>query len=118
MSSKYNPIHLKLVESQLEAYNNRDLVKFLECFHDEVAVYRLNTNEQVSSGFEVFGSNYKRLFDNNPELHCELKSRVVVTDLIVDEEYITGRAAYPNNIHAFAVCGFRDNKIDRVWFGR
>lgn len=35
MSSKYNPVHLKLVEAQLVAYNNRDLDKFLECFHDE-----------------------------------------------------------------------------------
>ena len=118
MSLNYNPVHLKLVESQLEAYNNRDLDQFLSCFHNEVNVYRLNTNEQVSSGIQVFSSNYKKLFEGNPQLHCELKSRVVVADLIVDEEYITGAVAYPKNLHAFAVYGFRENKIDRIWFGR
>jgi len=118
MNTNYNPVHLQLVMSQLEAYNSRNLQKFIECFHDEIKVYRLNSNELTSSGMAAFTNGYEPLFSNNPNLHCKLISRVVVADLIVDEEYVTGASNYPNGVHAFAVYGFRDNKIDRVWFGR
>jgi len=48
----------------------------------------------------------------------EIKSRVILTDSVVDEEWITGAAKYPEGLHAVAIYAFRDGLIDRVWFTR
>lgn len=108
---------LALVENQEKAYNNKDLESFCNCFHDQIEILRLTTNEGYK-GKEVFKNKYKELFSNNPDLHCEIKTRIILESTIVDEEWITGIANNPSGLHAVAIYGFKDNKIDRVWFTR
>ena len=106
-----------IVQKQLDAYNKRDLAEFLSCFHDEVCVTQL-VSKTTSSGKELFTQRYKTLFENNKNLHCELKSRIILNTVIIDEEWVTGASAFPQGLHTIAIYSFRDNLIDRVWFPR
>lgn len=107
----------ELVQNQLEAYNARDLEKFCSYFHEDVQVARLVTGEKYSGKTE-FMIRYRSLFESSPQLHCELKSRIVLGESVLDEEWVTGAKNSPDGIHAVAVYAFRDGLIDRVWFAR
>lgn len=107
---------LVLVQRQLEAYNRRDIDGFCDCFHSNVMTSQLATGMTISKGLVAFRHIYSKLFSSTPNLHCELKTRVVLDQTVVDEEIVTGIARSPQGIHAVAIYGFRDGKIDRVWF--
>jgi hypothetical protein len=107
-----------LVQRQLEAYNRRDLEKFCAQYHPEVVATNLMTGETLCRGMVQFTAVYDQRFSGSPELHCELKSRIVLEWCIIDEEYVTGVAQFPQGLHACAIYGFRDGRIDRVWFCR
>jgi hypothetical protein len=47
-----------VVQRQLEAYNARDLTRFLACFSEGIAVYRAPTSEPVIVGKAAFGAFY------------------------------------------------------------
>lgn len=107
-----------LVQRQLEAYNRRDLEGFCACYHREVKIVTLITGQQSCDGMDNFREIYRGLFDSNPNLRCELKSRIVLDAAVIDEEAVTGAARYPDGLHAVAIYGFRDKLIDRIWFPR
>lgn len=106
---------IELAQGQLDAYNARDLEKFCSFYHPNVLVYKLTQSEPISSDFETFTNMYKVRFAENPELHCELKSRVVLKDSVLDEEWVTGAGAAS---HVVAIYGFKDDLISHVWFTR
>ena len=106
----------ELIEKQLRAYNTRDIEAFCGCYHAEVTVYRQNKPEPVSVGLDRFRKGYSELFSKYSDLHCELKSRIVLGEFVLDEEIVTRQGEEP--LHAVAVYGFRDNLIDRIWFLR
>jgi hypothetical protein len=107
---------LALTQKQLEAYNRRDLEGFCQCFHPEIKTKNLLTEKLGVSGLTEFKEGYRKLFESNPELHCEIKTRIAHEFTIIDEEFITGARQHPNGLHASAVYAFRDGLIDRVWF--
>ena len=107
---------ISLVQAQLDAYNRRDLKNFCECYHPEVIVKLLMENTTLIQGMRDFIDSYENLFQLHPEQLCQLKSRIITADSIIDEEFITGRANHPDGLHAVAIYGFRDDLIDRVWF--
>jgi len=108
----------QLVQRQLDAYNRRDLKDFCDCYHPDVKVTNLIAGEIGSTGKAEFTAVYKGLFESSPKLHCELKSRIILASAVIDEEWVTGAAKYPNGLHAVAVYGFKNGLIDRVWFTR
>lgn len=116
---------LNLVQRQLEAYNKRDLDLFCSYFHDQVEVYRINKINQLSDfqtqqnpvGIEKFRETYRDLFTRFPELHCHLKSRIVLNDCIIDEEQVFYSQS-DNQLHAIAIYKFKDQKIYQIWFAR
>lgn len=110
---------IELAQGQLDAYNKRDIEKFCTFFHPEVQVWRLNGEPvKTCSDMETFKKMYKDRFDKNPELHCELRSRVVLNDSVLDEEWVTGVAGAEAPSHVVAIYGFRDDLIGYVWFTR
>lgn len=108
----------EIVQKQLEAYNERNLDKFCKCYHQDIQCIRLLSNTVTCRGLIEFRTIYENLFNSSPSLHCELKHRIVLPDTVIDEEFVTGTAKYPNGLHAVAIYGFRDGLIDRVWFAR
>lgn len=106
---------IALAQKQLDAYNKRDLETFCTVFHQEVVTTRLSTGAQTV-GMEKFREMYANMFAASPNLHCELVSRKCQNGLVLDEESVVGIMNVPGVRKVIAIYGFRDGKIDRVWF--
>jgi hypothetical protein len=107
---------LKIVDEQVKAYNQRNLMKFCACYHDEIKIERLFNPTKSINGIKKFQKKYEDLFNNSPLLKCEIKSRTALDHAIIDEEKISGSANFSDELHTIAIYGFRDGLIDRVWF--
>ncbi|MBY0413137.1 MAG: nuclear transport factor 2 family protein [Bdellovibrionales bacterium] len=107
---------VELAQGQLDAYNKRDLETFCSFYHPEIQVFKMAENIRTCFGMEEFKKIYFSRFDNSPELHCELRSRVILNDTILDEEWVTGGGPTPS--HVVAAYSFKDNLISHVWFIR
>lgn len=109
---------IELTQGQLEAYNARDLVQFATYYHPEVKAFRLQDGEQLVDGIGELQNLYGKRFSENPDLHCELKSRVILENSVLDEEWVTGLTLQEKPSHVVAIYNFKDNLIHRVWFTR
>jgi hypothetical protein len=102
------------VQAQLEAYNARDIDKFLEPYAEDVQVYDYPDKLRYV-GKEIMRRNYDSFFRSTPDLHCELKNRIIIRDKVIDEESVTANGRI---FHAVAVYEIKDGKISKVMFVR
>jgi hypothetical protein len=107
-----------LAQRQLDAYNRGDLDAFCACYHPDVEVSRTIGAPPTVKGLAQFRTGYAERFAQSPELHCEVKSRIVLGETVLDEEHVTGLAGQPGVLHVVAIYGFRDGLISNVWFAR
>lgn len=107
---------IELCQGQLDAYNKGDIVTFAQFYHPEVKAYRLHNGEQILNGIEQLKTNYKKRFAENPSLHCELKSRVILDSTVLDEEWVTGVIDQEKPSHVVAIYRFQDDLIHSIWF--
>jgi imidazolonepropionase-like amidohydrolase len=103
-----------LVQQQLNAYNARDLDAFLEPYSDDVVLYRY-PDQLSSEGKAALRPVYQRLFEQVPELHCQLVNRMVLGNKVIDYERVSG---FPDGrvIEAIAQYEIKGGKIIRVTF--
>lgn len=107
---------IELCQGQLDAYNRKDIIAFASFYHPEVKAFRLQGNEQIFDGIEQLKVNYGKRFSENPNLNCELKSRVVLENSVLDEEWVTGVTNQSKPSHVVAIYKFKDNLIHSIWF--
>lgn len=108
----------QLAQRQADAYNKRDLEAFCACYHPQIEVSRNMGEPPTLKGIEQFRESYRDRFEKSPQLHCEIKSRIVLENTVVDEEYVTGLVGSPIGLHVVAIYGFQDGLISHVWFAR
>ena len=106
---------LKPVIAQLEAYNRRDIEKFIVNFSEDCVVEDGEGN-QLMVGRSAMYESYQLMFESSPNLHCRLASRVVVGNYVLDEERVTGRNGNPEEGHVVAVYRVEDGEIVHVRF--
>ena len=112
MNSIVNP-----VIAQLEAYNNRDIEKFIVNFSVNCIVEDGEGNV-LMKGRSTMYESYKKMFEASPNLHCVLASRIVVGNYILDEERVTGRSGIEGEGHVVAVYRIENEEIVHVRFLR
>jgi hypothetical protein len=105
----------EVVQGQLEAYNRRDLEKFLQFYSSEVQVFDLGDPTPNPSNLEAFRKLYADLFQASPNLHCELVNRMKLGRFVIDQERVVGLRNHPE-IHAVAIYEVHDELISSVWF--
>ncbi len=103
-----------LAQKQLEGYNARDIDAFLEPYADDVEIYGF-PNTLRMKGKDEMRKSYDAYFKKTPNLHCELKNRIIQGNTVVDKEYITG---VDKPFEAIAIYQIENNKIKRVYFVR
>lgn len=102
-----------IVQRQLEAYNARDLERFLAEFAEDVRVYRPPAAEPAISGKRAFGEFYARERFKHPALHAELLGRMVLGAKVIDHERISGVREEPfEMVVAYQVV---DGRIAVMW---
>lgn len=104
---------LALVQRQLNAYNVRNTDAFLEPYADDVEIYDF-PGKLVEKGKNNMRIEYQKIFEKLPDLHCEIKERIVQGNIIIDKESVTG--AGPQAIEATAIYEIKNNKISKVYF--
>jgi len=102
------------VQRQLDAYNARDLERFLAEYTEDVQVFRPPAKEPVLSGKQAFGEHYANNRFHLPRLHARLVNRIVSGNIVVDHEDIAGLSE--TNLTAVAVYEVVAGRIRTVWF--
>ncbi len=102
-----------VVQRQLEAYNARDLERFLAEYGDDVRVYRPPAAEPAIVGKIAFGEFYATQRFKYVGLHAELLNRIVLGSKIIDHERISGVGEQPFEVAV--VYDVVDGQIQRVW---
>lgn len=102
----------KIVENQLMDYNQRDLDKFVANFADDIKSYSYPKNPAFE-GQEILRTIFLNYFEKTPDLNCEIKKRIVIKNIVIDEEYITANGG---NFSAVAIYEIKDGKIAAMTF--
>lgn len=102
-----------LAQQQLNAYNARDIEGFLAPYSDSVRIYMF-PNQLIAQGKSAMRQQYAGMFEQVKELHCQLVSRMVEGDTVIDQENVTGFGDKP--LKAIAIYKIRNNKIAEVYF--
>ncbi len=102
------------VQRQLDAYNARDLDRFVAEYADDVEVFRPPATEPVLAGKSALWAHYAAHRFNLPGLHAELVSRIVMGNKVIDHERIVGVG--DGAMEAAAVYEVVGGRIRTVWF--
>ena len=86
---------LQCVQLQFEAYNQRDLPRFLSAFADNVRSYRLPDMTLLLDGRAAYGEFYASQRFVHEGLRAELLSRMVIGNKVIDHELIHGLGSQP-----------------------
>lgn len=103
------------VQGQLDAYNRRDLEKFMIFYSQDIEVFDFPNNQSRIKGIDAVRESYKKLFEENPKLHCNLVNRIVQGAVVIDQELVTGFEGKPN-LNAIAIYRLENNLIREVHF--
>ena len=102
------------VQEQLEAYNARDLARFVACYADDVQLFSPPAAEPVMVSKAALAAHYAAKRFNLPKLHAQLVNRMVLGNKVVDHERITGVREEP--FDAAVVYEVSGALISKVWF--
>jgi hypothetical protein len=101
-----------VVQRQLNAYNARELDRFVATYAPNVEAFE-HPATPVFSGIDALRRDYAEYFARVRELHCELVNRMVLGDRVLDHERVSGDG---EPFEAVAIYEVRDGLIRKVWF--
>ena len=104
----------QVVQSNLEAYNNRDLEQFMSWFSEDVELYSFSEMKLVASGKPAIEKFYKELFEASPELHSTILKRIVFDKKVIDHESIVGRKGSKDILEIVMIYEVNDGKIFKM----
>lgn len=102
------------VQLQLEAYNERNIEKFISAYSDTVKVY-MYPNSLRYEGVEKMRATYAPMFQSTPDLHCTLVNRIAMGNVVIDHESVVFDKAKPP-VQAVAIYKVHHGKITEVTF--
>lgn len=102
-----------VVQRQLEAYNARDLQRFLAEYSEGIRVFRPPAALPAIVGKKAFGEFYATQRFNHAGLHAELVNRMVLGNKVIDHERIAGVREQPFEV--VVVYEVRDGLIVCTW---
>jgi hypothetical protein len=105
----------QVVQRQLNAYNAGNIDAFLDAYSDDIELY-VFPDSLTSKGKEIMRNRYEPMFKRYPDLHCEIKNRIVQNNVIIDEEYVTATGRKP--LEAIAIYHVENGRIKKVHFIR
>ncbi|MCG6139974.1 steroid delta-isomerase [Leptospira mtsangambouensis] len=106
---------INLIDTQLKAYNNKDIHLFLQCWDKNAKIY-LHPTTLIADGLDQIKERHIIRFQE-PDLFARLISRQVFGDKIVDQELVTrnfpeGKAV----VDVLAIYEIKKQLIVNAWF--
>ncbi len=114
MTSSQEVTAEKVVQHNLDCYNNRDINGFMTSFSDDIALYTFPESEPSMVGLEAFKAFYTNLFENSPKLHSTVVNRIIFDNKIIDHETITGRQDSNEMFEIVMIYEVKNTKIFRM----
>ena len=112
MSPNFDPEGF--AQRQLDAYNARDIERFIAEYTEDVAAYRHPNPEPFLAGKAAFAEHYRKNRFVLPELHAELVNRMVLGNKVIDHERVLGIG--PEPMEVAAIYEVTPSGISKVWF--
>ncbi len=103
-----------IVQSQVDAYNDRDLNRFVSAYAENILIYRMPSTEPALSGKVQLSEFYSTQRFNLPGLRAEIVNRIVLGSKVIDHERIWGIRDHP--IEVAAIYEVVEGLIARAWF--
>jgi hypothetical protein len=104
---------LQCVQLQFEAYNARDLPRFLSAFSEDISSFRLPDMTPLLAGKAAYGDFYAKERFVHAGLRAELVNRIALGNTVIDHELIYGLADEP--IETAIMFVIRDGLIAQVF---
>ncbi|AOB32807.1 hypothetical protein AKI39_21795 [Bordetella sp. H567] len=105
----------QLIEQQLTDYNNRDIDAYMRHWSPDCQNFEF-PDKLLAEGAEQIRARYTERFKDDA-LHARLVNRIVVDDLVVDQEVVT--RTFPDgvgDIDVVAIYRVTAGKISHAWF--
>ena len=106
----------QLVQQQLDGYNQGDIDLFLEPYADTVKMYN-HPDKLLGRGKDRMRIMYGNMFSSRPELNCTLMNRMVLGNIVIDQEYVRFSKDQPPT-EVIAMYKIAGGKIAEVYFIR
>lgn len=116
-STSHDKTPQECAQAQLDAYNARNIDAFAKVYADSIQLVALPSGDVFCDGIDELRSRYGKQFNEHPDLHCRLVSRIVCNPFVIDEENVVGLKP-GSSVHAVATYECRNGKIVRAWFLR
>lgn len=101
------------MQGQLDAYNARDLGRFITYYADDIRGFRLGSADPIFVGKAGMTDHYAAPFQRL-DVRAALVNRIVVGNKVFDHERVTGNDR--PSFDAVVVFQVRDGLIRTVWF--
>ncbi len=104
-----------VVDAQVEAYQAKDVERFLSCYAEDASVV-LFDGAPMFADKQAMREQYGRLFADSPDLHLTIANRMTAGEFVVDEEHVSGMnfGDMPAEMTALSVYRVTDGKIARL----
>ena len=102
------------VQRQLDAYNARDLERFMAEYDDAVRVFLLPDTTPVLEGKPAMSEYYAAKRFTIVGLHAVVVARMAVGNIVIDREKIFGVGENP--VEAIAMYEVVEGRIRTAWF--
>lgn len=98
---------------QLDAYNARDLDRFVREYTAGVEVYRMPDPNPIIVGREALATYYRENRFHLVDLHAKLVNRMVFGNKVIDQEIVLGVPGAPMEVAA--IYEVTELGISKVW---
>ena len=105
----------RVADEQLIAYNAKDMVAFLDLFHEEATLVNLPGQTVIADGIQAIREMYEIRF-KTPGLRCEVHHRSEIGNIAIDRE--TVHSNDNPSVDILAMYEVNNGKIVRVFFIR
>lgn len=103
-----------IVQRQLDAYNAKDMDRFLAQYEDQAQLFKPPQAEPFVDGKAAMRLHYASKRFNIPSLHADLIGRMTVGPFVFEHERVHGLSEEPQDVViAFQVV---DDRIRAAWF--
>ena len=101
-------------QRQLDAYNARDLERFVREYTPDVEVFRMPDPHPIIVGREALATYYRENRFNLANLQATLVKRMVFGNKVIDQEIVLGVRGAP--VEVAAIYEVTALGISKVWF--
>lgn len=101
----------KIVQANLDAYNNHDIDLFMSFFDKNIVLKNFQDQKITAQGIEAVRAIYEPYFKASPQLHSKILNRMVFDNKVIDYEYITGARGNTEPFQIIMIYEVINNKI-------